>query len=253
MTMPREPNRGDVDADGVRVFQSSGRRALSARLVLAIVATATLAVTVVSSVAVVWLRRGGTPAASSPPQPAAESKRVAGRPLIAVEPKTTPHPAVADGARPTRPNRRAPAAHPAPRPAPDAASEKGTPTHEQEQLESVAQDFVEGLRATGETKGIAAFPPPGTNPVKSGLVVPDDFELPKGYVRHYQTTDDGKRLEPILMFSPDYKFVDADGKPVEPPADGIVPPDMAPPGLPLRTLDVPKPARHAAGAGSNER
>jgi hypothetical protein len=48
-------------------------------------------------------------------------------------------------------------------------------------------------------------PPPGSEPLKPGLVVPDDFELP-------------------------------------PPTDRIVPPEIAPPGLPLRTLDVPKQA-----------
>ena len=58
-------------------------------------------------------------------------------------------------------------------------------------------------------------------------------------MRYYQTTDDGERLEPILMFSPDYQFVDADGKPIDVPKDGVVPPEMAPPGLPQRVLEVP--------------
>ena len=66
----------------------------------------------------------------------------------------------------------------------------------------------------GVNAGIAAFPPPGTKPVKRGIVVPDDFVLPEGYVRHYQTTDEGQQLEPILMFHPDYVLVDASGKPV---------------------------------------
>ena len=96
------------------------------------------------------------------------------------------------------------------------------------------------LVAAGETEGIAAFPPPGTEPPKSGMVVPDDFVLPEGYVRHYQSSDDGTQLEPILMFSPDYEFIDENGQPVPLPADGVVPPDMAPPGLPLRWLDAPK-------------
>jgi hypothetical protein len=109
----------------------------------------------------------------------------------------------------------------------------------------LAQEMLDIARAEGETRGIAAFPPPGTNPIKLGLVVPKSFELPEGYVRHYQLTDDGRRLEPILMFSPDYEFVDAQGQPYTPPADGIVPEEMAPAGLPLRMLPMPK---HPYGA-----
>jgi len=98
------------------------------------------------------------------------------------------------------------------------------------------------LNKPGEHAGIAAFPPPGTKPIKRGIIVPDDFELPEGYVRHYQTTDDGRRLPPVLMFHPDYEGVDAQGNPVALPEDRIVPPDMAPPGLPIRTLDQPEQA-----------
>ena len=84
-----------------------------------------------------------------------------------------------------------------------------------------------------ERTGIAVFPPPGTEPLKRGLIVPDDFELPPGYVRHYQTTDDGRRLPPILMFHPDYRPVGPDGKPIPLPADRVVPPELAPPGFPI--------------------
>ena len=56
--------------------------------------------------------------------------------------------------------------------------------------------------------GIGLFPPPGTDPIKVGIVVPDDFELPEGYLRHYQVTDDGQELEPILLFHPDYELLD---------------------------------------------
>jgi hypothetical protein len=91
--------------------------------------------------------------------------------------------------------------------------------------------------APGEQAGMAAFPPPGTKPIKRGLVVPDDFELPPGYVRHYQTTDDGRPLLPILMFHPDFAGVDENGNPIAVPEDRIVPPELAPPGLPLHTLD----------------
>lgn len=93
------------------------------------------------------------------------------------------------------------------------------------------------LNVPGEHAGIAAFPAPGTKPIKRGIVVPDEVELPEGYVRHYQTTDDGRRLPPILMFHPDFAGVDAQGNPIVVPEDRIVPPELAPPGLGRRTLD----------------
>ncbi|MBI1816140.1 MAG: hypothetical protein HYR72_14275 [Deltaproteobacteria bacterium] len=91
-----------------------------------------------------------------------------------------------------------------------------------------------------EPAGIALFPPPGTKPIKQGLVVPEDFELPPGYVRHYQTTDDGYQLPAILMFHPDYNPVDERGEPIPLPEDRVVPAEMAPPGMPARILDVPE-------------
>jgi hypothetical protein len=106
--------------------------------------------------------------------------------------------------------------------------------------ELLARDVIPALVAAGEKEGIAAFPPPGTEPIKRGIVVPDDFELPPGYARHYQTTDDGERLAAILMFAPNYEFVDEHGAPIALPDDGIVPPEMAPPGLPIRRLRLPR-------------
>jgi len=99
-----------------------------------------------------------------------------------------------------------------------------------------------------ERGGTNVFPPPGTKSIKRGIVVPDDFELPPGYVRHYQTTDDGRRLPAILLFHPDYRPRDANGKPIPLPKDRVVPPEMAPPGLPIRMLDV-RDAKGAAGPG----
>ena len=93
------------------------------------------------------------------------------------------------------------------------------------------------FNAPGEQAGIAAFPPAGTKPIKHGIVVPDDVELPEGYIRHYQTTDDGRPLPPILMFHPDFAGVDENGNPVVVPEDRIVPPELAPPGLQGRVLD----------------
>ena len=105
-----------------------------------------------------------------------------------------------------------------------------------------AADAADAAPADGEGEepsGIALFPPPGTDPIKPGIVVPEDFELPPGYVRHYQTTDNGKQLPAILMFHPDYQPVDESGAAIALPEDRVVPPEMAPPGLAHRMLDVP--------------
>jgi hypothetical protein len=74
-----------------------------------------------------------------------------------------------------------------------------------------------------------------------GLAVAEDFPLPKGYVRHHQSTDDGQKVEAILMFAPDFQMLDAAGKPVAMPDDRIVPPELAPPGLPIRHIVIPAP------------
>lgn len=76
--------------------------------------------------------------------------------------------------------------------------------------------------------------------MKIGIVVPEDFELPEGFVRHHQVTDDGVDLPAILMFHPDYEWVDEKGEPLEIPADRVVPPELAPPGLELKRLEVPE-------------
>jgi hypothetical protein len=102
-----------------------------------------------------------------------------------------------------------------------------------------AKEWIEAMNAGGVHEGIAAFPPPGTKPVKRGIVVPDDFVLPEGYVRHYQTTDDGEQLAPILMLHPDYDLVDARGDRIVLPDDRVVPPELAPAELPVRILELP--------------
>jgi hypothetical protein len=102
-----------------------------------------------------------------------------------------------------------------------------------------SSDAAAAPAAEDEPTGIALFPPPGTDPPKSGIIVPEDFALPEGFVRHHQVTDDGKPLPPILMFHPDYEFVDENGAPLEIPADHVVPPELAPPGLPVQILEVP--------------
>ena len=103
-------------------------------------------------------------------------------------------------------------------------------------------EVIDRLHQAGVHTGLGAFQPPGTRPPLVGLAVPEDFTLPPGYVRHYQATDDGQRIEPILMFAPDYQALAPDGRPVPMPGDRVVPPELAPPGLPIRRIVVPAPA-----------
>jgi hypothetical protein len=114
---------------------------------------------------------------------------------------------------------------------------------------------VEGSERTARPKeGIAAFPAPGTKRIKPGLKVPEDFPLPSGYMRHYQTTDKGLMLEPILLYHPDYELVDAKGHVIPLPPDRVVPPESAPEGLPLETLEIPTDAyadRDESGPATN--
>lgn len=102
-------------------------------------------------------------------------------------------------------------------------------------------EVIERLHANGVLSGLGAFQPPGTRPPLIGLAVPEDFELPPGYVRHHQVTDDGQEIEAILMFSPDAQWVDASGRPLELPADRVVPAELAPPGLTIRRIVLPAP------------
>lgn len=109
-------------------------------------------------------------------------------------------------------------------------------------------EVIEGLHRAGIHTGLGAFNPPGTSPPLVGLAVPEDYVLPEGYVRHYQATDDGQAIEPILMYSPDYEFVDAAGQPVAIPADRVVRAANAPAGLPIRQVRIPSPQ---AGPGAS--
>ena len=124
---------------------------------------------------------------------------------------------------------------------PAAPGATPVPEREKPRREIDARDAIEMLREAGEHDGIAAFGLPGSDPPKSGIIVPEEFELPEGYVRHYQSTDDGEALPAILMFHPDYEFVDAQGQVIPLPKDRIVPPEMAPPGLATdNVLQVPE-------------
>ncbi|KQW46409.1 MULTISPECIES: hypothetical protein [unclassified Roseateles] len=102
-------------------------------------------------------------------------------------------------------------------------------------------EVIQRLHAAGVRTGLGAFNPPGTRPPLIGLAVPENFDLPPGYVRHHQATDDGQRIEPILMFSPDTRTLVINGRNVAVPADRVVPPELAPPGLPIRRIVVPAP------------
>lgn len=107
--------------------------------------------------------------------------------------------------------------------------------------EPTGAEVIEALQQAGIRTGLGAFNPPGTSPPLEGLAVPDSFDLPQGYVRHHQVTDEGVPIEPILMFSPDFTLYDAQGRPIAMPANRVVPPELAPPGLPLHWVRVRKP------------
>ena len=102
-------------------------------------------------------------------------------------------------------------------------------------------EVISGLHKVGIRTGLGAFNPPGTSPPLVGLAVPEDYPLPEGYVRHFQATDDGQAIEPILMYSPDYEFLDAAGQAIEIPADRVVRVAQAPAGLPIRQVRIPPP------------
>lgn len=105
--------------------------------------------------------------------------------------------------------------------------------------EPTMTELIDALRESGVREGIAAFNPPGTRPLLAGIAVPPDFELPPGYVRHHQVTDQGVDIEPVLMFAPDVQFFDEQGHAIAIPENRIVPPELAPPGLPIRPVELP--------------
>ena len=107
-------------------------------------------------------------------------------------------------------------------------------------------EVIKRLHERGVHTGLGAFSPPGTSPPLVGLAVPENFELPEGYVRHHQATDDGQRIEAILMFAPDFQLYDAAKQPIAMPKDRVVPPELAPPGLPVRRITIPPPSDPAA-------
>jgi hypothetical protein len=214
-----------VDADGVRIEKLPGvrGRVWAIAVVLGLV-----------GVALLLRARSGTDVTGGAAAPvaagatASHAAQGAARPPVAQAPR-----------RPAAPPQPPPRAAPQPpaaavRAVPPPAAEGAPMAPESE------QEPMFGEPNPGEPSGIALFPPMGSDPIKRGLVVPEDFELPPGYVRHYQATDDGERVPAILMFHPDYQPLDANGEPLALPADRVVPPDLAPPGLPVQMLELPE-------------
>ncbi len=235
MATGRPPAKQHVDRDGVRTEVAGIRRS---------VWLLTLAIAIVGVALFVVLRPVVEQAVSQPPD------------QRAAEPATSP-PRHATAAAPKPPASAAPANIPAPPRVADAES-RPEPKQPPQAAPTPAAAVVDATPApaaapvfdatpapapetdSDQPSGIALFPPPGTNPIRRGIIVPDGFELPPGYVRHYQTTDDGYQLPPILMFDEDYRPVDEHGEPIPLPEDRVVPPEMAPPGLPVQMLDVPQ-------------
>jgi len=231
--MTRETRNPDVrvDADGVRTISTG-----ESRRVTWIVAHAIVVPVLAIVAAIVALRAApsGSAAVTAPParvavddeaaSPSSDaSTRVAAPAPVAAAPVLSgvaapPHPAAThEDVIPHRiANRRAaPAENP----------------EDDDRPNIDARDAIPALIADGEQGGITVFPLPGTKPIKSGIIVPDDYQLPEGYVRHYQATDDGKMLPPILMFHPDYEFANDRGEPIAVPENRVVPRDQAPRGL----------------------
>jgi hypothetical protein len=195
-----------------------------------------------------WWAWGGAPdAAAEPAAVVLAGQGAASGPVVAAPVASGPAPAVTL-ARAAAPTRAEPASTP-------HVSRRKDPRGDQTpDLSDYINDgdipttaeVIDRLHRAGVHSGLGAFSPPGTRPPLVGLAVPEDFPLPEGYVRHYQATDDGQRIEAILMFSPDYQLYDADHRPIAMPADRVVPAEMAPPGLPIRRIVVPAPADAAA-------
>jgi len=133
-------------------------------------------------------------------------------------------------------------------PAAEAPSLEPAPAQPTQPVEPPSrEDAPFSLGKPGETSGIKLFPAMGTKPTKIGIVVPDDFELPEGYVRHFQANEDGELLPAILLFHPDYEWVDDAGEAIPLPPDRVVPPELAPPGMPIEMLEVSQQQREPGG------
>ena len=222
--MPNESRRSGpaVDGDGVRATTSEGGIRRIVYLLLAMVA-------LVVATGLLFI-------------PAAE------RAVPSDGRATTVAPGTGDPCRDPRARGATSRGHPHPRPRPPsrrshARSRDGCPTKRCSPRCNGPRRAARSRSASPATRaGSRPFRRPGTKPIKRGIVVPEDFALPPGYVRHYQTADDGSPLAAVLMFHPDFELVDADGRVVPLPEDRLVPPELAPEGLAIDLLDVPEPA-----------
>ncbi|WP_369414546.1 hypothetical protein [Corallococcus soli] len=130
------------------------------------------------------------------------------------------------------------ASKPAPRePPPPPRTRPSTPVAAPPPVEEPAPVPVDDPPPEGKS-GTALYQR-GTKPLKRGLVVPEGFELPPGYLRHYQATDHGQAVPAILMFDPDFTPKDANGQPIPIPENRVVPEELAPPGMPRQMLELP--------------
>ena len=211
----------DPRGDGVRIIKRSDTTH-SARLFNWVVAIL-ISVCVVSGAVLLWPKPPASPALAD----AAANRGDAETGKVAT--------VISDGQMAENPSRLA---------APDDISNYIAPGEAPPMAEVIAR-----LNKAGVHTGLGAFSPPGTSPPMVGLAVPEDFDLPEGYVRHYQATDDGQRIDPILMFSPDFEFLDAAGRPLRLPPDMVVPPNMAPPGLPIHLIKIPPPVAASGSPG----
>jgi hypothetical protein len=222
------------DGDGVRIVREYSARA---RWALALRMLALVLVAAGGAYLLYPARSTPSPPAASTPAPAQGS----GASAPAVVDATIE---TAEGKRMTPPRR--PSAQPAQPPSNPADWRSGDDNDIATYLspddpEPTMTEVIQALRDSGDHGGIAAFNPPGTSPPLHGLAVPENFVLPPGYVRHHQVTDAGQPIEAILMYAPDYVFQDAHGRPIPIPEDRVVPPEMAPPGLPIRPITIPPP------------
>ena len=216
MTQTRQPGTppSDPDGEGVRVIRKAGaeRRSLLPGLAVALL--------VLGVFAGGWF-------------------------LFAVPPPAGPA-VVASAAAPASPP---PSMVPVPRTLTSAAPEfEELPSNDPNDLasyfrpgdpEPTGAEVIGALNDVGIHTGIGAFSPPGTSPPLEGLAVPPDYPLPDGYVRHHQFTDEGIAIEPILMFAPGFTLHDANGHPIAMPDNRVVPPELAPPDLPVRRVRIP--------------
>lgn len=215
--------RSRMDPDGVRVVATASRGAASRYAGLGVA---------LAALVLVWVAWRTVGADDPPVDEPARPRTADAEPAPGARDRTAPTSARAAAADPrqTRTANGTPAG--VPRRVRQKHAAAGGP--ERELTFRDVQPFLGDGR-----EGIGVFPPPGTDPPKRGIVVPEDFPLPEGYVRHHQATDDGTPLPPILMFHPDYEWVDEAGRPLPIPENRVVPPELAPPGLPIRMLDLP--------------